>query len=649
MPAISSYRFGQFELDLRSYELKRDGEPLRLEKIPMELLIFLVEHHGVLVTREQIIERLWGRQTFLDTEQGINTAIRKIRQVLLDEPEKPEFLETVVGKGYRFVGNVVANGKESPQLQQDLPPPAGSQTTHNRTRRLWLLGIASAFLLSGAVLLAVWHRIGQAAKPRITTSFHSIAVLPLENLSGDLSQEYFADGITDALITQLAKVRGLRVISRTSVMQYKDSRKPLAQIARELNVDAVVEGSVSRAGSRVRVTAQLIDAHADHHLWAESYERDLSDVRSLQGEFVRDVLGVQDEIARTVTAEVQVKLTPQERARLASARVVDPEAQDEYLRGRYLLGMAVAHLSRFTNKRQYTASDIVEAIGHFKHAIAIRPAYAMAYAGLADAYITLGNPVWGGHSPKETLFDAKEAATKAIELDPSLPEAHFSLAQTLEYEWNWSEAEKEFKRALELNPNYADAHLEYGRFLQAIGRNDEAMTEMNNATEVDPFGIKTRVGVAWVTWASHQYDRALQEFESLGDDFGLILTYREKEMYPEALAAWERWKLDHPAQIRSPHPLAVLAGIYGLQGRKHEGEALIDEMKEAARHQYVSGFFLAEAYVGLSQKDKAITWLERAYEEHDQWMVYIASYPGLDPLRSEPHFQALLRRMNFPR
>jgi tetratricopeptide (TPR) repeat protein len=355
---------------------------------------------------------------------------------------------------------------------------------------------------------------------------------------------------------------------------------------------------------------------------------------------------VQEEIARTVADEIRVKLTPEER-RLTAAHSVGPEAHDHYLRGRYILGLAVTHDTN-ADKRQYTDQDIFAAIGHFKHAIEKDPSYALAYAGLADAHIELGNPIWGGHSPKETLSDAKEAATMALHLDPSLAEAHFALAQTLEYDWNWSEAEKEFKLALKLNPNYADAHLEYGRFVQALGRNDEAMKEMNRAMELDPFDIKTRVLVAFVTYASRQYDLALQQFKSLDDDWGLVWTYREKQMYPEALAVLERWRSSHPSQSRDPDVLATAAGIYGLEGRKDEAEKLIDEAREMARHQYVSGFFFAEAYVGLGQKDQAVTWLERAYNEHDRWMVYIASYPGLDPLHSEPHFQALLRRMNFP-
>ena len=648
-------RFRDFELDPAEFELRRAGHRVRLERKPLELLILLVEKQGTLVPREEIIQRVWGDDVYFDAERGVNNAVRKIRAALHDESGQPQFVETVVGKGYRFIAPLNAAGNEattgpapahpSSDVAAAPAPPPALPNVEKPPGISWLrrfifpvsYGLLAVIGIT-AVLLGLnvqgWRDrlFVYAAKPRI----QSLAVLPLANLSADPEQEYFAEGITEALITEIGKTSIPRVISRQSVMQYKGSKKPLQEIARELNVDAVLEGTVVRSGDRVRVTVHLDRASPEGQLWASAYDRS-----------ARDILGLQDEIARTVTDEIRVKLTPQESAHLARARPVDPEAHDEYLRGRYILGMAVARLSRFTDKRQYTALDVQAAIGHFKHAIEKDPDYAMAYAGLADAHIQLGNPAFGG-PPKETLFDAKKAAAKALELDPSLPEAHFSLAQTFEYEWNWSEADKEFKLALKLNPNYADAHLEYGRFLQAIGRNDEALREMNNAMALDPFGIKTRVLVAWVTWASRQYDLALQRFESLGDDEGVMWAYREKEMYPEALAAWERWKLDHPAETRHPYALATLAGIYGLQGRKHEAEELIDELKETARHQYVSGWFFAAAYIGLGQKDQAITWLERAYEEHDQWMVYVASNPGLDPLHSEPRFQSLLRRMNFP-
>lgn len=633
-------RSDELQLDLERYELRRGEDVLRLERIPMELLILLTKRKEQLVDRQEIIEKLWGKDVFLDTEQGINTAIRKIRLVLHDDPEQPRFVQTVVGKGYRFVGPITLVGNGEAQSKPTSVEPS-SQTVDSIAHRpnAWTVAtvLVGFVICVGAVLtlysLASRNRFfSRAQKPQI----HTLAVLPLANLSGNPEQEYFADGMTDALITELGKLDSPRVISRQSVMQYKGSKKSLQEIAQELNVDALLEGAVGRSGDRVEITIRLAQVSPERQLWAQEYDRS-----------IRDVLSLQDEIARTVIDEIRTKLTPDERARLSSAPPVNPEAHDDYLRGRYLLGLAVTHNSKL-DKRQYTELDIQAAIGHFKHAIEDDTTYASAYAGLADAYILLGHPVWGGHSPKGTLSDAKAAARRALELNPSLAEAHFSLAQTLEYDWNWSEAEKEYRLALNLNPNYADAHLEYGRLVQALGRNDEAMTQMNYAMELDPFGIKTRVVVAYLTYASRQYDLAVEQFERLGDDWGMIWAYREKKMYPEAIAAWERWKASHPLQCRDPHPLATMAGVYALDGRKREAEELIDDLKETARHRYVSGFFFAEAYVGLGQGDQAVTSLERAYEEHDQWMVFVNSYPGLDRLRSEPRFEALLRRMNFP-
>jgi TolB-like protein/Tfp pilus assembly protein PilF len=503
--------------------------------------------------------------------------------------------------------------------------------------------VRAGIILASVALLALFaftyvatrNRAKDAARPK--TASVALAVLPLANLSGDREQEFFADGMTDALITELGKISGPRVISRQSVMEYKGSKKSLAEIARELNVDTVLEGAIARSGDRVKVTVHLAQASPERQLWAQEYDRS-----------TRDVLSVEDDIARGVADEIQVELTSQARARLSPSRPVNPEAHANYLRGRYVLAGGPGHLSKVASNRQFTEQDIKTAIAYFKSAIDKDSAYAEAYAGLADSYIQLGNPTWGGNSPKETLSDAKKAATMALKLDSSLPEAHFSLAQTLQYDWNWPEAEKEYLLALKLNPNYADAHLQYGRFVQALGRNDEAMTQMHYADELDPFNIGVKETEAWVTYASRQYDLALKQFESLGDDDGMILTYREKGMYPEAVAANKRWMTTHPSESRDAYPLARLASIYGLQGRNEKAEALIKDLKETARHHYVSGFFFAEAYVDMGYRDQAITSLERAYEEHDQWMVFANSYPGLDRLRAEPRFQALMRRMNFP-
>jgi len=414
-------------------------------------------------------------------------------------------------------------------------------------------------------------------------------------------------------------------------MQYKGSKKPLPEIARELNVDAVLEGAVERSGDRNRVSIRLDQVFPESQLWANQYNRD-----------IRDVLRLQDEIARTVTDEIQIKLTSQQRARLASARSVNPEAHDAYLHGQFFLYQDKQELEA----RQGVERNLQTAISYFKQTIERDRDYAPAYAGLADAYLALGAPSRGGGYPKATSPQAKEAAAKALELDPSLAEAHFSLAQINEfYDWNWSEAENEYRAALQLNPNFAFAHLEYARFVQAMGRNDEAITHVNYALALDPFDFKMKYYWAWVIWASRQYELAIEKFEPLGADLALGWAYQKKEMYPEAIAALQR-------SVNKSHrhslDLASLACVYGLAGNKSEALKLIAELRDRDRHHYVSRILFVHAYLGLGDKDQALTWLERAYEDRDQWMVYINATPILDSLRPEPRFQALVRRMNFP-
>jgi TolB-like protein/DNA-binding winged helix-turn-helix (wHTH) protein/Tfp pilus assembly protein PilF len=624
-------RFGVFELDLQSRELHKQGIRVKLQGQPVEILALLLERPGEIVTREELQKKLWPADTFVDFEQGLNNAMKRLRAALDDDAESPHFIETLPRRGYRFIGLLKGAGY--------VPAAEAKPTGRTGALLLWAFFGALAVIALVAVLLGLnvrgWRDrlLARERKPNI----QALAILPLANLSGDPEQEYFADGMTEALITELGKIGSPRVISRQSVMQYKSSKKSLQEIADELKVDAVLEGAVQRSGDQVRVTVHLSQALPERQLWAQEYNRSLRDVLSLQGE-----------IARSVADEIHAKLTPEERTRLTSAGAVDPEAHDDYLRGRYLLDLIGARPSRLIDQKQYGEQEVPGAIRHFKQAIAKDPGYALAYAGLADAYIMLGNPVWGSRPPREALSNAQEAASRAVELDPSLPEVHFSLAQTLEYDWKWPEAEKEYKLALKLNPNDTDAHLQYGRFVQALGRNDEAIAHMNYATELDPFGIRTKVYVAYVVYASRQYDLAIKQFESLGDDWGLMWAYRDKKMYPQAVAAWQRWDQTHPSQRQNPFFIGTVAGIYGLEGKKREAETLIEELREASRHRYVSGFFFAEAYLGLGEKDQAIGWLERAYDDHDQWMVFANSYPGLDGLRSEPRFQALMRRMNFP-
>jgi len=621
------FRFGTFELHPRSGELRKQGMKIRLQGQPVEILALLLQRPGETVTREELQKKLWPGDTFVDFEQGLNNAIKRLRAALDDNAGSPHFIETLPRHGYRFIGTV--NGAE-PATTVPAKPVRG------RRAIIWLAGFGALAVIAVVAILVgfdghAWRDrlFVHATKPRI----QALAVLPLANLSGDAEQEYFADGMTEELTIELGKASAARVISRQSIMQYKGSKKPLQEIAQELNVDAILEGAVERSGNRVRVGIRLYQISPERQLWAKQFDGD-----------IRDVLRLQDDIARGVSDEIQINLTSQERAQFASARSVDPEAHDDYLRGRLQMAQLFDPTDRSADP-DANGDHVQLAIGYFKQAIEREPAYGQAYAGLADAYVALASPAVGINPPKQILPEAKAAATKALELDTSLGEAHFAIAQIIElYDWNWSEAEKEYGIALELNPNFADAHLQYGRFLQAMGRNDEAVNQMKYAVELDPFDIQTRVTVAYVTYSSRQYDLAIQQFETIHDDLGLGWAYREKKMYPEAIVALQRTLAE---SRRDTTVLASLADVYGLAGRKGEALKLISELKERAGRHYVSSFLFAEAYGDLGDKGQALAWLERAYEDRDQWMVFIASYPGLDPLRSEPRFQALLRRMNL--
>ena len=658
------YEFESFRLDPQERLLLRNGQPIPLPPRVFDTLVLLVQNSGHLVLKDDLMKTLWP-DSFVE-EVNLSQNVSMLRKALGEKTHEQRYITTVPGSGYRFIGKVrevidkgqgqdelvvgsfarsrvVIEREEDKSAEAAFPTPAvntqskgfaayARPVTAKAVIRLLVL-VSLAVIAVAAVLLEL--NVGKWRDRLLArgTNRHiqAVAVLPLSNLSADPEQEYFADGMTEALITELGRISIPRVISRQSTMQYKGSKKPLQEIAKELRVDAVLEGAVERSGDRVRVTVRLNQVSPETQLWANEYNGG-----------VGDLLRLEDEIARAIADEIQVKLKRAEQAHLAGARTVDPEVQDAYLRGRF-----------FWNKGTTGALsgdqielDLQTAIGHFKRAIEKDPDYALAYAGLADAYIALGNEDGGGHFPKETLPEAKAAATKASELDPSLGEAHFSLAQTIElYDWNWSEAEKEYRLALELNPNSADAHLEYGRFVQALGRNDEATTQMNYAIELDPFNFKTKDVVGYVTYASGQYDLAIEQFSSLGDDFGLGWAYREKKMYPEAIAALER-SLSRSG--RHELPLASLAGVYGLARRRGEALKLIDELKARARLRFVPSSLFAQAFIGLGEKNRALGWIERAYEEHDQGMVYIKAYPGWDTLHSEPRFQALVRRMNFP-
>jgi TolB-like protein/Tfp pilus assembly protein PilF len=521
---------------------------------------------------------------------------------------------------------------------------AAMAVTRGRLRRRVPMLVAASAVAVVIVLIALnflalnlggWRSrlLGGAASARI----ESLAVLPLENLSQDPEQEYFADGMTEALITDLAKSSALRVISRTSVMQYKRVKKPLPQIARELNVDAVIEGSVQRSANRVRVTAQLIHAATDRHLWADSYERDL-----------RDVLALQNEVASAIVHEIRVKLAPPNAPgsglnastpiRLAPARPVDPQAYEAYLRGRY-----------FWNKR--TPEGVKSSVKYFEQAIQRDPAYALAYAGLADSY-HVSSP-YGVLPPDEAYPRAKAAAMKALELDSNLAEAHAALAETkASYDHDWSGAEEEFRRALKLNPNYANAHYFYAfNVLSVLERHEEAIGEIKKALELDPLSLIINSNYGNILYFAGRYDEAIQQcLKTLeidpnfaGAHFYLAWVYQRKGMYDAGLSEFQKTVSLSP----TPQNESQLARAYILAGKKAEGLKVLARLKES-KQAYVSAWDMSTIYLALGDRERAIAELERAFQEHSERLIWIKVDPRFEPLRSDPRFQDLLRRMNFP-
>jgi len=502
----------------------------------------------------------------------------------------------------------------------------------NRGRRRTALIAGFGMVLLAAVLVGFdvggsWDRlVGRERPPQI----RSLAVLPLENLSRDPDQEYFADGMTDAVITDLAKIGALRVISRPSVMRYKRTQRSVPEIAKDLNVDAIVEGSIERSGDRVRITAQLIRAATEQHLWAEAYDRDL-----------HDVLRVQEEIARSIAQEIQIQLTPQEQALLTRGRPVDPEAYGLYLKGRY-----------FWNKRTQESTD--RAITLFHQAIDKDPGYASAYSGLADCYILSGIAFdVGSLSPTQAFPQAKSAAERAIQLDDTLAEGHNSLAYVrLLYDWDWPGSEAEFRRALALNPGYANAHHWYAHLLMASGRREEALAESKQALNLDQLNPAMNVHLGWHYIYARQYDLALAQLRkaleldpnhSLGNWY-LGWVYEQQGKYADALQAM------HKAQELLKGNTALVADIghvYAISGDKPAALKILEELNESSRRTYVSPFEVALIYVALGRKNEALQWLEKAYTDRSDLLIYLNADPRLDSIRSDPQFVDLAHRVGL--
>ncbi len=624
---LRQLRFGVFEVDLRTGELRKLGLKVKLHRQPFQVLGMLLERPGELVTREEIREKLWPGDTFIDFEHSVNSSIKKLRQALGDDPVTPRFVETLPRHGYRFIAPV--EGGALPELP--LPTIGTKAIQESPPRRHWLFALAGGLIVAVvAVLFALnvaglRQRLVRHALP--VPKIESIAVLPFENLSHDPEQEYFADGMTEELITNLGKISTLRVISRTSVMRFKKTDKPLAEIARGLNVDAVVEGTVQRSGDRVRITANLLHAPTDRHLWAESYERDL-----------RDVLALQDEVARAIANEIQIKVTPQEHARLGSAKPVDPEAYKAYLKASTILD-------------NWTLESGRSAIEYFEEALERDPSFAPASAGLADAYVFLGR--FHYLPANETFPNAKQAARKALALDANSAEAYASLCSVATfYDWDWEAAEIACRRAIELNPSYGPAHHMYSHYFISTGRFAESLRESRRCLELDPLSpaAKTHLGTHYKM--ARQYDLAIEVLRGIvevtpnfPDAYSeLASSYIGQGAYPDAVPPARKAVMLTGGKAY----LGVLAEAYAMSGRRSEATKILEEIRGVSRGRLVPAVTEVPVLIALGERDRAIERLQRAFQEHDQLIPYLKVWYIFDPLRSDPRFQDLLRRMNFP-
>jgi TolB-like protein/DNA-binding winged helix-turn-helix (wHTH) protein/Tfp pilus assembly protein PilF len=618
---------------LRSGELRKHSVRLKLQDQPFQVLALLLEHAGDVVTREELRQRLWPADTFVDFDTGLNSAVRKLRDVLADSADQPRYIETIPRRGYRFIAPLVdpspatvpSSEPETHKIASSQPAssvvPAAESFSFTRLRLLF--GAAVLLLLFVAVFLVYRNTgTGGARRPAIK----SLAVLPLKNLSGDASQEYLADGMTEALIGRLSEIHNIRVVSRTSVTRFKDTHLSVPEIARTLQVDAIVEGSVIRDGDRIRVHAQLIRAATDEHFWSEAYDRDL-----------RDVLSLQSDVAQSIARKVEVTISGEEHARLSAARTVDPEAYEAYLKGRY-----------YWNKR--TADSMPKAALYFEQAITKDPGFGAAYSGLADCNSGLA---WHGFmSPAEVLPKAYAAAQKAVEIDPQSAEAHASLALVLEHKWDWAGAQFEFKRALDLNPQYANAHHWYGDYLSIQGRHDEALVEAKRALEFDPLNLMIGTWVGLRYYLARRYDGAIEQSRNtveLDSNFAaahLILgqSYVQQGKHKEGLD-----ELQKAASLSGDSPLYIAqVGVsLALAGEKKEALRVIRELQDTSGKRYVSPYGVAQIYATLNDKEQTYKWLEVAYLDRAVWMSYLAVDPLFDSIRSEARFRDFLRRVGL--
>jgi len=613
--SLAVVRFGKFEANLRSRELRRDGASVRLPDQSFEVLAMLLERPGELVAREEIRKRLWSDDTFVDFDHGLNNAVNRLRDALGDSAESPHFVETLPRRGYRFIGTVDGPPQRSENvIEEDVLSGVPAVSQSSRPWRRAYRWVAIMAVLGALTALISW-KMGMARHH----SIHALAVLPFQNFSGQENQDYFADGMTDELITMLAKNAGLRVTSRTSVMRYKNPQRPLREIAGELGVDAILEGSVARHGNRVHVTAQLIHAGSDTHVWAESYDRDLNDISSLQSELAQT-------IARQVGFTMSAPSKPEKR--------VSAEAHDAYLMGRYYW-----FAENYKNSQPY-----------FQKAIDLQPDYAAAWSGLSDSYVA--SAVMGETRVRDVMLQAEEAAHKAVALDDSLAEAHNTIAGYYYFiGWDWERAERESARTVELDPNYAEGHRLRGYVLETLNRTEESLQERKKAMELDPFSRPWALAQALLH--ARRFDDALNEARARSqaqpDNAGLhamlVDAYLQKGMEQEAAQEWEvSLQLAEDPQASLQVHRAFEGG-----GLKAVFDWKLTHLKEmAGQGEYVSPLEVADAYACLKLRNETLQYLEHAYQEHDPWLVHLQTNPNYDFLHSDLRYQSIVKKIGLP-
>ena len=625
-------------MDLVAGEIRKAGMRLKLPGQPFQVLQALLERPQEIVTREELRQRLWPDNTFVDYDLALKKAVNRLREVLGDSAESPHFIETIPRRGYRFIGNVEMSAS-APSTSSAQPPVSSVEAAEERsakTRKSWK--VIGALGLAGIAAVLLGLNAGKlrtrifARSPSV--EIHAIAVLPLENLSKDPEQEYFVDGMTDQLITELARAGELRVISHTSVTPYKGARKPLGVIAKELNVDAIVEGTVLRSGNRVRVTAQLVSASPERHLWADSYQGDLTDIFSLQ-----------DRVARSIAREIRVSLTPEEQARLTNTPPFEPEAYDAYVRGRYY-------------SSQITADGFEKAVVSFRRAIELQPRYAQAYADLAETYCWAAatNVIPG----QEGLPKARQAAMKALEIDERLSQAHSSLAWVkYVYEWNFPEAETEFHRSLELHPSTSWPPLWYGMYLAQGNRIEESIAEMRKVQQMDPLSPVANALALVPLVTGRKYDAAIEDAQKLLDmdrQNGLArwimnMAYERKGDFSKAIALQEETAVLYGAPKEAAAQSAErLRSAYKTLGPPGYWRVNLERQRLEWKKKPGEPYDLAALYARAGDREHAFVWLDKAFRAHSQALIYwLRTDPAFDSFRSDAKYEELVRRIGFPR